>query len=131
MDYTSEEEIRAQYDGKNLAIIAQWEPSIAERATAKTRQFMNKGGQAFWLEAKAVLHTDVGISGSALDELHAMVQNKLAVRALECAAEFGALGGGLSEVILQTQAQSASLYLLWTAYAARSRSRFSGRHLGV
>ena len=60
MDFTSEEEIRAQYDGKNLAIIAQWEPSLAERATAKTRQFMNKGDQAFWLEAKAVLHTDVG-----------------------------------------------------------------------
>ena len=126
LDYTSEEEIRARYDGKNLAIIAQWEPSIAERATAKTRQFMNKGDQTFWLETKAVLHSDVGISGSALDELQAMVQNKLAVRALECAAEFGALGG-LSEVILQTQAQSASLYLLWTAYAARSRSRFSGR----
>ena len=123
MGYVSEEEIREEYDGQNLAFIAQWEPAVGDRVYAQTKAFMNTTDQKIWTEAKPVLFSTTGIAGATLDELKAIVQNRMSMRADECVADLGGLGGPLAEVILDMQAQATSLPLLWAAYSARGRAR--------
>ena len=61
MDHVSEEEIREEYDGKNLAaLIAQWEPAVGDRAYAQTKAFMNAVDQEIWTEAKTILFSTTG-----------------------------------------------------------------------
>jgi len=127
LDYATEEEIREEYDGQNLAFIARWEPAAGSRAYASTKAFMDHQDQKLWTEAKPVLFSTTGIAGALLDELKAIVQNRMSTRADECVADLGGLGGPLAEVILDIQAQATSLPLLWAAYSARGRARFAGR----
>ena len=109
MDYATEEEIREEYDGQNLAFIARWEPAAGSRAYASTKAFMDHQDQKLWTEAKPVLFSTTGIAGALLDELKAIVQNRMSTRADECVADLGGLGGPLAEVILDIQAQATSL----------------------
>ena len=93
MGYVSEEEIREEYNGQNLAFIALWEPAVGDREYAQTRAFMNTMDQKIWTEAKPVLHSTTGIAGAILDELKAIVQNRMSMRADERVADLGGLGG--------------------------------------
>ena len=75
MDYASDEEIREEYDGKSLeklAILAQWESAVGDRALAQTKAFMHAVDQKIWSEAKHILFSTTGIASSALDELKAI-----------------------------------------------------------
>ena len=67
MGYVSEEEIREEYDGQNLAFIAQWEPAVGDRVYAQTKAFMNTMDQKIWTEAKPVFFSTTGIAGATLD----------------------------------------------------------------
>ena len=80
-----------------------------------------------WTEAKPVLFSTTGIAGATLDELKAIVKNRMSMRADECVVDLGGLGGPLAEMILDMQAQATSFPLLWAAYSARGRARFTGR----
>ena len=78
MDYASDAEIREEYDGKsleNLAIIAQWEPAVGDRALAQTKAFMHAVDQKISSEAKTIHFSTTGIASSALDEPKAIAQN--------------------------------------------------------
>ena len=74
-----------------------------------------------------MLFSTTGIAGATLDELKVIVQNRMSMRADECVAVLGGLGGPLAEVILDMQAQPTSLPLLWAAYSARGRACYTGR----
>ena len=71
MDYASDVEIREEYDGKSLeklAILAQWESAVGNRALAQFKAFMHAVIQKTWSEAKPILLSTTGIASSALDE---------------------------------------------------------------
>ena len=58
MDYASDAEIREEYDGKSLeklAILAQWESAVGDRALARIKAFMHAVNQKTWSEAKPIL----------------------------------------------------------------------------
>ena len=105
---------------EKLAILAQWESAVGNRALAQIKAFMHAVIQKTWFEAKPILLSTTGIASSALDEPKAITQN-------ECEMVLRGLGCPLAEVILHMQVQSAALLLPWATYSARSRSRYTKR----
>ena len=127
LDLADSSEINLDWDGLNLMRMALWPLPSADRGQSLTQQYMNLRDQDAWIDARRTLSSQSGISSQALSDLQAIVQSSMAQRAANCVMDLGGRTGPLAEVILDIEQQSASLHLLFSAYAALARERFSGR----
>ena len=127
LDLGDSGDVNLDWDGTNLMRMARWPLPTADRGLSLTQQFMNMRDQDTWLKARRDLSSCAGISSQALADLQAIVQSGLARRASDCVAALGGSNGPLAEVIADIEKQSASLHLLFAAYAAFARVRFAGR----